>query len=163
MPLLELESVGRVTTFELPKFHGGKIDIGRDANNDIVITGQDTMLHHVSIVRSVNGFYVLVPREGSETLVNNLKILDLKLLRNNDVITIGDINIKYLEIQKILIPAESDLIGVRCLFCQDTFKEGDEVIYCPKCDSPYHDACWSILYNDTCKLQHCGYFIEKIK
>ncbi len=36
----------------------------------------------------------------------------------------------------------------QCVSCNEVFKEGDDVVVCPKCGSPYHRGCWE-------KVGHC--------
>ncbi|MGN0633629.1 MAG: RING finger protein [Oscillospiraceae bacterium] len=33
-------------------------------------------------------------------------------------------------------------IGSKCLVCEEVFKEGDDVVVCPDCGTPYHRECW---------------------
>lgn len=34
-------------------------------------------------------------------------------------------------------------IGTKCIVCGDVFKEGDDVVVCPDCGTPYHRECWN--------------------
>lgn len=45
-----------------------------------------------------------------------------------------------------------------CLFCQSTIKDKSCIIYCPKCNSPYHIECWE--ENGGCSLYGCDYKIR---
>ncbi|WP_164489117.1 RING finger protein [Ruminococcus sp. Marseille-P6503] len=33
-------------------------------------------------------------------------------------------------------------IGTKCISCGEVFKEGDDVVVCPECGTPYHRACY---------------------
>ena len=32
--------------------------------------------------------------------------------------------------------------GYTCMACQQKFQDGDDVVVCPECGTPYHRACW---------------------
>ncbi|MDE6005520.1 MAG: hypothetical protein K2G88_09065 [Oscillospiraceae bacterium] len=32
--------------------------------------------------------------------------------------------------------------GFQCLVCEEKFKEGDDIVVCPDCGTPYHRNCW---------------------
>lgn len=33
-------------------------------------------------------------------------------------------------------------IGTRCMICSEKFKEGDDIVVCPECGTPYHKECY---------------------
>ena len=36
----------------------------------------------------------------------------------------------------------ADYTGSRCIVCSEQFKEGDDIVVCPECGTPYHRACY---------------------
>ena len=36
----------------------------------------------------------------------------------------------------------ANYIGTKCISCDRVFKEGDDVVVCPECGTPYHRACY---------------------
>ena len=37
----------------------------------------------------------------------------------------------------------SEYIGTRCIVCSEKFKDGDDIVVCPECGTPYHRDCYS--------------------
>ena len=163
MTYLIMEVDNTQTSFELPKDHGSKLDIGRGETNDVVINDPEVAIHHASIVRAINGFYTIISREKSKIIINGQTIPDVKILRNEDQILIGDTSLGYFEFKPSYVLDGSEYLNRSCLFCYREFQVGEKIVFCPKCDTPYHDACWNIIFNQPCLLQHCGYFIERNK
>lgn len=150
--------------YELPKKMGEKVNIGNDLQNDIVLHENDIVPFHGLIMRASNGFYSVLNNSTAIIKVNDLEIHGFKILRHKDVAQLGSGSYKltYLDISKFILDEKSSIVGVACLFCQDSFQIGSEVILCPKCDTAYHVSCWKIIYNQACLLPNCGYFIDKL-
>lgn len=36
----------------------------------------------------------------------------------------------------------SDFTGFKCAVCDEHFKDGDDIVVCPDCGTPYHRECW---------------------
>ena len=36
----------------------------------------------------------------------------------------------------------ADYTGSRCIVCSEQFREGDDIVVCPECGTPYHRACY---------------------
>lgn len=167
MAILKIERIDAEfspTLYELPKITGVKVNIGNDLQNDIILQGNDIAPFHGFIVRASNGFYSLLNYDVAPVMVNELEIPGLKILRHKDVTRMGlSYKITYYDVSKITLDEKSSTVGVSCLFCQDSFQIGIEVVMCPKCDTAYHVSCWKIIYNQACLLPNCGYFIDRFE
>lgn len=36
----------------------------------------------------------------------------------------------------------SKYTGTKCIVCENIFKDGDDIVVCPECGTPYHRECW---------------------
>ncbi len=168
MAILKIEKTDtdhQPITYELPKIAGVKANIGVDAQNDIVLQDTGVAPYHGFIVRASNGFYSLLNYDATPITVNELEIPGLRILRHKDVVRmgLGSYKITYYDVSKFIVDENSNIVGVSCLFCQDRFLVGSEVVMCPKCDTVYHVSCWKIIHNQACLLPNCGYFIDKFE
>ena len=42
-----------------------------------------------------------------------------------------------------------DFLNTECPVCQETFKDGDDIVVCPECGTPHHRECYE-------KINHCA-------
>jgi|SRR5579863_2376320 len=115
------------------------------------------------IIRADNGFYALVPAKKQEVKVNDARIFGLRVLRNTDRIQVGEAELSFYEWVRQQITANSKLLNVPCPFCSVPFNVDDQVILCPKCDTPLHDACWETRrdVNEGCVVPNCGFMVPQ--
>lgn len=48
---------------------------------------------------------------------------------------------------------------VRCVFCDLTFTDTDDVVVCPKCGAPHHRDCWKTAGKCACSDKHAEGFV----
>ena len=78
-------------------FNQGQLRIGRDADNEMVITDDNASRRHARIYQTAQGYLLEDLRSRNGTLVNGQKISQ-QLLQNGDVIQIGQTQFRF-EIQ----------------------------------------------------------------
>ncbi|NLY52618.1 MAG: hypothetical protein GX063_06885, partial [Firmicutes bacterium] len=42
----------------------------------------------------------------------------------------------------LVLPPDHELVGRRCVVCNDNLQPNDEVVVCPRCKTPHHADCW---------------------
>lgn len=78
-------------TYELKQ----QTSIGRDVENDIILPQLTISRFHASIVYR-DGQYLLIDQgANATTLLNNYRVRHHAILHNNDVITLGDVYLKF--------------------------------------------------------------------
>lgn len=166
MAILRVQVDGHtLDDFELPRVVGSKVRLGSGDENELRIQHDSVPQRAALVMRSNNGFFVFIPEPGTKAMRNGEPVFWLSVLRNEDVVQVGQAEIIYLEIGVERLEAGSMWIGTECSFCLLEFKERDRVIYCPKCETPYHyEPCWSRdLQGETCPRPGCGYAIDQTK
>ncbi len=109
----------------------------------------------------VNGRWVLMSHPDDTSLyVNQVPVIELKLLDHNDSIAKDDILLHFIEESSEIIAESSVLIKEKksCPICQQDFEIGDEVIFCPKCGQAHHLLCWEE-FGRCGSYPPCGYII----
>lgn len=118
---------------------------------------------HVTVTQSeIYRVSVLVDcaRSAVPVLVNDVPVALLKALQHRDRISIGAFEMTYWEVVVAQVRPGSAHLGKSCQVCFDVFTVGDEVVRCPRCDSPHHRPCW--FYLDRCSYYGCGYPVQEI-
>lgn len=109
----------------------------------------------------VNGRWVLISRPGDSGLfVNQIPVIELKLLDHDDRIAKGDLLLHFVEESTEIVTENSALIQEKkaCPVCQGDFEVGEEVIFCPKCGQAHHYSCWKE-FGRCASFPPCGYVI----
>ena len=136
--------------------------IGSDPRgNDLVLPVEaGVRAKHAVILRSkVNRLLILVNLAGADTQVNGQRVLSLKVLRQKDVIQLGQVALMIWEIRITQLAGNSPYLQQHCLYCTQHFQQGNEVIICPRCSSIFHLPCWLSLTN--CARDACNYPVRE--
>jgi hypothetical protein len=136
--------------------------IGSDPdNNDVILpTASGVASRHAVILRSqVNHLLVLVNLAGEHTRVNGRTVLSIKVLRQQDVIQLGQVSLMIWEIRVSTLTIDSPYLKQHCQYCSGNFLMGNELIICPRCASPFHLHCWLSL--TICANYPCNYPVRE--
>lgn len=145
---------------DLPLEKGIPICLSIDKENRWFFTNSDTVQECLGqIIRADNGFYVIVAEIEKAVKVNHVPVFGLHVLRDTDCIKTEQEELWFYEWIRQEITVDSRLVGVPCAFCTVTFVPGDPVMFCPKCDTPMHEACWIARKDigEGCIEPNCGY------
>lgn len=52
----------------------------------------------------------------------------------------------------------ADYKGETCAVCNEVFKDGDDIVVCPDCGTPYHRACWAKVGQCVHEAEHAAGF-----
>lgn len=147
----------------LERDFSAELRIGTASENEFQLPGGLTVAPHHAIIARARFFQtpVLVDLAGDVALtrINGRRVVQLKTLHHKDMIEVGQAHLEFWEIMIRKIAPGSPIIGQRCLVCYDVIRPGDEVVACPRCQSPYHKNCW--FYLSTCAYYGCGYPIQE--
>lgn len=135
-----------------------EIHIGSDPVNNTIILPADAGVapRHAVILRSaLNQLSLLVDLAGEKTYVNGQEVVSIKVLRQKDRIQLGQVNLIVWEIRITALRENSPYINRSCLFCTRGLQVNDEVVICPRCETPFHRLCWFSLPN--CAKDTCNY------
>ena len=89
--------------------------LGRSALSDIIIDNQYVSKQHAMLVKSDNGLIIVDLKSRNGTLVNS-KAVQSHVLRNNDIVSLGDFRIK------VVFPADYTQAVIESLDIADTTK-----------------------------------------
>jgi len=78
----------------------GEITVGRASENDIVLQDTDASRQHALLYRTAQGFYVKDLGTSNGTLVNDVAIREPVLLENKHVVTIGELQLTFIQTRK---------------------------------------------------------------
>ncbi|MGI9203361.1 MAG: FHA domain-containing protein [Woeseiaceae bacterium] len=93
-PLLYLTHNGK--TLQKIKFEGSRLLIGRSAHNDVTIDSRFVSRHHTLLVRNGASTLLMDLNSANGTYVNSWRVSNQVLL-NNDLITIGEHGLKFID------------------------------------------------------------------
>ncbi len=134
------------------------LHIGSDPKNDLVLPLEAGVLpEHAVIIRSVvNRLHLLINLLGSHTRVNGREVISVQVLRQRDELELGQLRLKLWELR---LAQWGRAVGrTSCPVCTEAFKPGDEVFFCPRCETPHHRDCWFSLI--TCGNYTCEYPVQ---
>jgi len=138
------------------------IQLGTSPENQVRLPeGLGVATHHAVISHSelCGGVAVLVDLAGqtAQTRINGRSVTQIKVLRHQDQILLGQVSLIFWEVDIQHVTAESPLTKQKCPFCFGTFQVDEDVIACPKiqCQTPHHLHCWLRL--PRCGRDACGY------
>ncbi len=146
---------------EHEKFFVESIHIGSDPKNDLVLPSEAGILsEHAVIIRSVvNRLHLLINMAGSQTRVNGREVISVQVLRQRDELKLGQLRLKLWELRLAHLSQRDRAVGrISCPVCTELFKPGDEVFFCPRCETPHHRDCWFSLI--TCGNYTCEYPVQ---
>lgn len=155
--LIYQDSNGR----EQEKLFLDSIRIGSESKNDLVLPSEAGVLpEHAVIIRSVvNRLHMLVNMPGSQTRVNGKEVISIQVLRQRDELQLGQLRLKLWELRLASLSQRDRSVGrISCPICTETFKAGDVVFFCPRCETPHHRDCWFSLI--TCGNYTCEYPVQ---
>jgi hypothetical protein len=91
--------------------------------------------------------------------VNRCRVVVLKIVREGDRLQIEDHEYTFHEMAREVIADDSPLLqsGKVCIVDRKPFRAGDTVIYCPSCNTPYHERCWHYLKGRCANTLVCNY------
>lgn len=112
---------------------------------------------HAAFYRSKRHF-VLLSLSKATVFVNECKISHLKIIREDDHLSIGGHNLTFRELTTEVLGADGPLIQGEtiCLVDGQPFKAGDRVVYCPACQTAHHERCWNLM-KGRCASRLCDY------
>lgn len=110
---------------------------------------------HAVIMRSaLNRLLLLVDLSGGQSWVNQHPVVQLRVLRQGDVLRLGCCDFTVWEVQITRLAEGDPVVGQHCPVSQRVFKPGDEVIACPGCGAIHGRAAWFLI--ERCAAG-CGY------
>jgi hypothetical protein len=91
LPRLQYESSNEKTTFRIVK---PETTVGRDENNDLVLLNDSVSRRHAKIVFNGNAFEIQDLGSSNKVIVNG-KFVECELLKNGDIIGLGEVVIYF--------------------------------------------------------------------
>lgn len=98
---------------------------------------------------------VLIDLSGHDTRVNQRPVVELKVLRHADRITLGQTRLTFWEIRIMRLTPQSPYVHYICALCKKPLALGDEIIVCPYYPAVLHRICW--FATPTCPDGTCEY------
>ncbi len=151
MPLLSFEDAHgdthRISFAEMTDIH-----IGADAEwSDVQFSGDFGVApRHAIITRSaLNRLLMIVDLSERQTWVNQHPVIDLRILRQGDIVRVGQGAFTVWEVQIQQLAEGDAAIGQKCPVSRRIFQAGDEVIGCPGCGTMHERDAWFL-------VQHCA-------
>lgn len=160
MALLNYTHEKQKYDFTIPQEKGLCTSLNRDNSHGWQFTSDEDIQESLAqIIRAENGFYALIVQRGKDVKVNDVPVFVLHILRDADRIQAEQEELQFYEWIRQKVVPDSQLLGSSCLFCSIPFQVEDQVIYCPKCDTPMHDYCWVSREDvgEGCIVPNCGY------
>ena len=74
---------------------GNQLRLGREADNDLTLPDKRTSRHHAIIQRKGIVYQIIDLNSGNGTYVNEKRITDPTLLKNGDIVLIGDTKLSF--------------------------------------------------------------------
>lgn len=93
--LMLLDSEGQLEGRSLPLFH--TTIIGRGSQTDIRLASDEIRRRHATIYLYDGEWYVRPVHNRHQILLNNIPVLDAIPLRNQDIISVGSVNMLYID------------------------------------------------------------------
>jgi hypothetical protein len=136
------------------------LSIGTHSTNDIILSATlGVASKHAVVLRSaVNYLPVLVNLAGQNTRVNNRSVVDIRVLRQKDILQLGLARLTMWEIRISVVHTGQRVVGQICQVCLMRIQPGDEVVICPRCSTSSHRLCWFTL--PSCAKYACNYPIR---
>ena len=148
-PALVVISEGSAQNGTPPQIHflnpGKRTTIGRDRDNDVVLTDKAVSPHHAEVFLDTDGFRIRDLASGRGTLVNQTQVVDTYLLSHSDRIKLGSTRIFFVDLQagKELttksVGVGLEAVGVPAHSLQGTVVTQNKtvpqsnVVMCPRC------------------------------
>ncbi len=86
------------------RFTGSRLLIGRSEHNDVTIESKFVSRHHALLVRHGDSTLLMDLNSANGTYVNSVRVSN-QVLKNNDVINLGDIGVKFVDEQASVRPS----------------------------------------------------------
>ncbi|MCD4684860.1 MAG: hypothetical protein K8S97_02855 [Anaerolineae bacterium] len=156
MPLLTFDDAdGVMQRLSFPE--QADIHIGADEEwSDVPLTAAlGAAPRHAVIARSaLNRLLLLVDLTGSQTWVNQHRVVNVRVLRQGDVVRVGHGEFRVWEVQIRHLEDGDPAVGQKCPVSRRTLEVGDAVIACPGCGTVHERDAWFLI--TTCAAD-CGY------
>ena len=68
-----------------------ELTIGRGSGNDIIIADQTVSRAHAVLIISTEGYSVRDLNSGNGTFINGMRVSDMSLLADNDILKVGNV------------------------------------------------------------------------
>jgi hypothetical protein len=120
MPLLRVEQKHE-KPFEID-LNKDAFSIGRSSANDLTFNNLSLSRHHARIVRKEEKFFVEDTGSRNGTFLNGVRIRQASPLKNEDVIQLGEITIRYLSpiSERVEVRDTAPALGMEATFMIDT-------------------------------------------
>ncbi len=111
-----------------------------------------------------HGPWVVLDFTGHDVSVQGLRVADSKIVRENETIRIGSLNVRFQEIERFVVMAGTEWLApdeygekLECPRCFRLFEDsiGEEVVVCPVCNTIQHLTCWQ--EHDSGGCNNCNY------
>lgn len=156
MPLLIFDDAnGVIQRLSFPE--RAEIRIGTDEDwGDVVFSADFGVApRHAVIVRSVlNRLLMIVDLTGNQTWVNRHRVVNVRVLRQGDVVRVGRGEFRVWEVQIRHLEDGNPAVGQKCPVSRRVLEVGDAVIACPGCGTVHERDAWFLI--KTCAAD-CGY------
>ena len=106
--------------------------------------------------RAESGVSVLLPVR-LEVHRGAVKPVFLAVLHQGDELYFAGHTVRFHEVQKVILAADSRLVGRKCQQCRIRLAAGSGVMQCPLCAAAYCDDCWEFLKRGRCYSRGCSY------
>lgn len=114
---------------------------------------------HGSIVQSSTYHSYLLLELDGKVAVNNLPVVEFRVLRHRDQIQLGEERFTFIEV--LFQDADEKFEDQVCSSCGTPFEQGEKIVQCPKCGDRYHRDCWLNL--DMCgRGRQCAYPVRGV-
>src|SRR5262245_50956718 len=96
--------------------------IGRSSANDLTFNNLSLSRHHARIIRKEDKFFVEDTGSRNGTFLNGIRIRQASPLKNEDVIQLGEITIRYLSpiSERVEVRDTAPALGMEATFMIDT-------------------------------------------
>jgi len=103
-------------------------------------------------------YFVLFGLGHAPIFVNQCKVSLIKIIREGDDLAIGAHNVTFHELIIEDLREDGELISkhARCPVGGEYFKPEERVVYCPSCETAYHERCWHF-QKGRCASRVCDY------
>lgn len=151
VPLLTLyQGQANAQSWQFPET--APIRIGTEAGwSDLVLPdGAQVAPRHAVIDRAaLNRLLMVVDVHGAAVWVNDHPVTGLRVLRQGDVLRVGDCALVVWEVQIKTLEPGNLAVGRRCPVSRRELSPGDEVIACPGCGTVHSRSAWLM-------IEHCA-------
>lgn len=110
----------------------------------------------IAFLRTRRG-WMLIDYLGEDTYVNDIRVADAKLVSDHERIRFLNYQARVISKKQQTVVEGSSLLEVECPYDSVGFQIGDQVIYCPDCETPHHLDCWEASSKGCANDLRCSY------